>query len=121
MDTIIKIIGVLFILSAILYIAKPIVITVMMNFFIKGKRLYLAALIRFALAIIFLLAATKCKMPIIIAALGVLFLLAGLLFFILGLEKIKTMLNWWLSQPLIYLRIIATVTLILGAIIIYAA
>jgi hypothetical protein len=50
MDLVIKIIGILFVLIAIGYFSKPAIITGLMEFFKKGKRMYFAGLIRFALA-----------------------------------------------------------------------
>jgi len=81
MNTIIKIVGVLIILISILYLAKPDIIKKLMQFFKKDYRVYLIALVRFVLAVIFLLAATQCHHPRIVTAFGILFLISGLLFF----------------------------------------
>jgi len=92
-----------------------------MVFFKHGRRLYLAGVLRFALAIIFLLGARECDVPWVIFAFAVLFLISGMLIFIMRLEKIKAILDWYQKQPLLLLRIIATVLLIAGAIITYCA
>jgi uncharacterized protein YjeT (DUF2065 family) len=92
-----------------------------MEFFKQGKRMYFAALIRFMLAIVFLLAARQCSRFWVIFAFGVLFIISGLLIFILGTEKVRAYINWWQKQPLMLLRIMALVGLAIGAIIIYSA
>jgi len=121
MDIVIKIIGIVFVLIAIVYLLKPDLMKLMMGFFKKGKRLYWAAVIRFALAVVFLLAAWQCNIKWVIAAFGVLFIISGLLIFILGLEKIKEMLQWYENKPLLLLRIISLILLAMGVIIICSA
>ncbi len=121
MALIIKVIGILIILLAILYFIRPDFIKWMFNFVKKGKRIYFIALIRFALAIVFLLGAHDCRFPKVIAAFGILFIISGLLIFILRDEKIRTMLDWYLKQSLLFLRVLALIALAIGALIIYFA
>ncbi|MFZ0033612.1 MAG: DUF2065 family protein [Sedimentisphaerales bacterium] len=121
MDLVIRIIGIVFVFMTIVYLLKPDIMKRLMEFFKQGKRMYFAALIRFVLAIVFLLAARQCSRFWIIFAFGVLFIISGLLIFILGPEKVKSYINWWQKQPLVLLRIMALVGLAIGAIIIYSA
>ena len=121
MDIVIKIIGIAFILLAIVYLLKPDVMKWLMEFFKKGKRIYLVGLIRFVLAVIFLLAANQCKIPWLIIAFGILFMLSGLLVFTLGSERLKSILDWWQRQSFLLLRVMSIIALAFGAVIIYAA
>ncbi|UCE98672.1 MAG: hypothetical protein JSV82_05635 [Planctomycetota bacterium] len=121
MDTVVKIVGVVFVVIGIIYLIKPGVIKSLMEFFKQGKRLYFAGLIRFALAIVFLLAARECDITWVIVVFGILFIISGLLIFILGLERLRSMIDWWQKQSLLLLRVIALITLALGAIILYSA
>ena len=121
METTVKIIGILFVLLAIFYFLKPDVIKSMIQFFRKGKRIYLAAVMRFALAIVFLLAARECDITWVIATLGIIFLVSGLLIFLLGSKRIKAMFDWWLKQSSLLLRVLALITLAFGAVIIFSA
>lgn len=121
MDIIIRIIGIVFAFMTIVYFLKPDIMKRLMEFFKQGRRMYFAALIRFALAIVFLLAANQCNQFWVILALGILFIISGLLIFILGLEKVRAYINWWQKQPVTLLRIMALVGLAIGAIIIYSA
>jgi hypothetical protein len=93
----------------------------LMEFFKQGKRMYFAALIRFVLAVIFLLSANQCKWFGVIFAFGVLFIISGMLIFILGLEKVKAYITWWQQQSVMLLRVMAVIGLAIGALIIYAA
>ena len=118
---IIKSLGMLFALMGIAYLLRPDIIKLLMGFFKKGKRIYFAGLLRFALAVVFLIAARECRYPWIIIASGLIFLTGGLLIFLLGPEKIRRILDWYEEQPALIFRVIAVVVLIFGAIIIFSA
>jgi uncharacterized protein YjeT (DUF2065 family) len=121
MDIIIKGIGIIFVLIGFVFMVWPGVMKWLINFIKRGKRIYFAALLRFVLAVIFLLGAEQCTRKLVIAAFGILFLLAGLLIIILGPEKIRRILDWYNNQSLLIFRIIAVVPMILGAVIIFSA
>jgi len=121
MDTAIKIIGVIIVSIAIVFLVKPTVMKLIIQFFKKGNRIYLAGLVRFALAVIFLLAARECDITWVILVFGILFLISGLLVFMLGPAKIGRMLDWYQKRPLILSRFMAVFILAVGAIIIYSA
>ena len=118
---IIKSLGMLFALMGIAYLLRPDIIKKLMVFFKKGKRIYFAGLIRFALAVVFFVAARECRYPWIIFACGIIFLISGFLIFMLGPEKIRRILDWYEQQPALIFRIIALVVLVFGAIIIFSA
>jgi len=121
MDIVIRIIGIVFVFMTVIYFLKPDIMKHLMKFFKQGRRMYFAALIRFVLAIVFLFAARECKQFWVIFAFGILFIISGLLIFILGLEKVKSYIDWWQKQSVVLLRIMAVVGLAIGAIIIYSA
>ncbi len=121
MEIIVKIAGILIVLIGIVFLLKPGVMKRLMEFIKKGKRVYFAAVIRFALAIIFLLGAGECYQKWIIAAFGILFLISGLLILILGPEKIRNILEWYQKQPVLIFRVIAVIALACGAVIVYSA
>lgn len=120
-DIVIKSLGMLFALMGIAYLLRPDIIKKLMGFFKKGKRIYFAGLIRFALAVVFFVAARECRYPWIIFASGIIFLISGLLIFMLGPEKIRRMLDWYQYQTTLFFRIIALIVLAFGAIIIFSA
>jgi hypothetical protein len=121
MDLVIKILGVVFVCLGLVVLLKPAVLRPVLQFFRKGNRIYLAALARFALAIVLLLAARECDTPWVIGGFGVLFLLAGLMIFALGPKRTTPMIDWFLKQSGPVVRAIAVLILVIGAVIIYAA
>ena len=121
MDIVIKTLGILIALVGIIYFLRPDVMKWLMEFFKKGKRIYFAGLIRFALAVVFLVAARECKHSWVIFAFGILFIISGLLIFILGLEKLKSIIDWYQKQSVLLLRVVAVIALAIGGVIIYSA
>jgi uncharacterized protein YjeT (DUF2065 family) len=121
MNTVIKVIGTVIVCIGLVYLIKPEVLKNFMRFFAKGSRLYLAALVRLALAIVFFSGARQCGVRWVIVLFGLLFLLSGLLIFMLGLEKAKSIINWYQKQPVFIFRVIAIIVLSVGLIIVYAA
>jgi uncharacterized protein YjeT (DUF2065 family) len=105
----------------IVYFLKPDIMKRLMEFFKQGRRIYFAALLRLVLAVVFLLTARQCSHFWVIFAFGILFIISGLLIFILGLEKVKSYISWWQKQPLVLLRVMALIGLAIGALIIYSA
>ena len=121
MQIVIQIVGIVIIIAAIMYLLKPGVMKRLMEFFKQGKRIYFAGLIRLVLAVVFLLGARECDITWVIAAFGILFLISGLLIFILGLEKLKSIIDWYQRQSVLLLRVVAVIALAIGAVIIYSA
>jgi uncharacterized protein YjeT (DUF2065 family) len=117
----IKSLGILIALMGIAYLFRPKIIKRLMNFFKKGRRIYLPGVLRFALAIIFFLGARECRYFWVIFASGMIFLTGGFLIFTIGPEKIRRILDWYQEQPTFIFRIIALIVLAFGAIIIYSA
>jgi hypothetical protein len=121
MDLAVKIVGVSLICMGLLFLAKPAAVRALTGLFSKGRRLYISAIVRLALAILLLLAATRCTRPWIIGVFGGLFLLGSLTILLAGPAKLKPMLAWSMRRSLVWSRIIGIVIMVLGGIIIYAA
>jgi hypothetical protein len=121
MEKVIKIIGIAIVCLGLVYIVRPEILRSTMRLFLKGSRLYFAAMLRFALAIIFIMGARHCGAKWIIVFFGLIFLLSGLLIFMMGLLKAKSIIRWHLEQPIFVSRVVAAIMLAVGLIIIYAA
>ncbi|MGD8501292.1 MAG: hypothetical protein PVJ86_11630 [Phycisphaerales bacterium] len=118
---VIKSLGIIFALIGVAYLLRPDVMKRLMGFFKKGRRIYFPGLIRFALAVVFFVGARECRYPWVILVFGILFLIGGLLIFVLGPEKIRRLLDWYKEQPTLIFRVIALIVLAVGAIIIFSA
>lgn len=118
---VIKLLGTVFALMGIAYLLKPGAAKWLMGFFKKGNRMYLPGVVRFALAVVFFVGARECRYPWIIFAFGVLFLLSGMLIFLLGPAKIRGILDWYQKQPTFVFRVIAVVVTAVGVIVVFSA
>jgi len=121
MDIVIKILGLVIAAIGIVYIIKPGVMNRMIEFFKKGNRLYIAAPVRLTFAVVFLLGARECKYFWVIFAIGILFLITGVLVLVLGPKKLIPMLEWWLKQPTLLLRLMALIAVAFGVVIVICA
>lgn len=121
MSIVVMIIGIIFMIIGVVSLLQPNIMKRMMEFFKQGKRLYFAGIIRFALAIVFLLAARQCDITWVIATFGVLFLISAVLIFMLDLDRSKSIIDWWQKQSSLLLRAAALLTLVIGVIIVYSA
>ena len=121
MDVVVKIIGIVIVALALAYLLKPEIMEYLMEFFKEGKRIYLAGLIRVVLAIVLLVAARGCDSPRMVVFFGILFLISGLLTFIIGPERAKSIINWYQGQSPLVLRLLALIALVIGVAIIYSA
>ncbi|MBN1391609.1 MAG: hypothetical protein JW947_02270 [Sedimentisphaerales bacterium] len=121
MDSVVKIIGIVIVLLAVLFLLKPDVTKLLLGFFKQGKRIYLAGVVRLILAIVFFIAARECDITWVIVAFGILFLISGLLIFLIGAERLKPMLDWFQNKSPVVIRLVAVIILAFGAIIIYSA
>jgi hypothetical protein len=121
MDSVVKIVGIVIVVIAVLSLLKPDMIKHILNFFKHGKRVYFAGLARLILAVVFLLAASECDITWVIVVFGILFLISALSIFMIGAEKLKPMLDWFQNKSTLFIRFMAVIILILGAIIIYSA
>ena len=71
MDIVVRAVGIIIVLFGILLLIKPSVTKALTGFFSKGNRIYIVAVLRFALAVIFLVASRECSYPWIVFAFGI--------------------------------------------------
>lgn len=118
---VIKSLGIVFALIGIAYLLRPDFFKWLIGFFKQGNRMYFAGVIRFILAVIFLVGATECRYFWVILGFGIIFLLSGMLIFMLGPGKIRQMFEWYEKQSNILFRVIAVIIIAVGAVVIYSA
>jgi len=83
--------------------------------------LSLAAGFRAALGVLLLAAASETRFPRLIGGLGVLSLLAAVSIPFLGYERLRKLVEWWLTRSEGFVRGWSLVTCAFGAFLVYAA
>jgi len=121
MRVVIQSLGIAFVFVGMLFLIRPDVSKRIIEFFKKDRRIYIIGLVRFVLAIVFLLGARECDITWVIIVFGILFLLSGLLIFTLGPQKLRPMLDWYQKQSNIFIRVIAVIILAAAVIVIRSA
>ena len=121
MKDIIRLIGVICVAAGILFILRPDLPRRLMQFFKKGSRIYLAGVVRLALAVVFLVGAEHCRHKWVIVGFGILFMISGLIVFMLGAGRLRGVIDWFAKLPALILRGLGAIALAVGAVICYCA
>ena len=87
------------------------------NFFREGKRIYWAGVIRTVAGLVLLLASGQSPIPVAVMAVGVLFLLSGIIVFLCDLERLKSFLVHYSEMPALILRLLGLVGACFGILI----
>ena len=98
MQIVIKSLGIILALIAIVYMLRPDIAKRLVTFFQKGGRIYFDGVINLALAVVFFIGARECRYPVVIYICGVVFMAEGLLIFSFGPEKTVPILEWSREQ-----------------------
>ncbi|MFC1666295.1 hypothetical protein ACFL0P_00295 [Candidatus Omnitrophota bacterium] len=121
MLAVVKFIGIFMTSMGIVYALSPETTKRFIAFWKQGKRLYIGAILNILFGVIFLLAASRCRVVGVVLTMGVLSLAKGVVILMFGLEKMKTRLNWWDKRSSLVLRLVGLLTITIGTLLIYSA
>ncbi len=121
MQAVIAIIGMLIVVEGILFMINPMLMRKFIDFFLQGKLIYIAGVVRVVLAVIFLVFANQCVHSWIIIIFGVAFLIGAIFIFAVNIDKLKNMLRWWKLQKDYLIRSVGLIASVLGLLIVYGA
>ncbi len=105
----------------IVYLISPQAMKKTFIFLSEGKRFYLVALVRILLGLVLLIAASQCRIPLLVTVIGILPLVGGVLIPALGLARCKEMVRWWQEKPDNVLRLLSLAPAGIGVLLFYAA
>ncbi|MCP4652408.1 MAG: hypothetical protein GY858_03355 [Candidatus Omnitrophica bacterium] len=120
MVNVIKLIGILTVAIGAIYLVKPTIMKNVLNFWMKGKRIYLGGLISLVIGVVFLVASSRCTMQWFIFLMGLLSLAKGVAIFIMGPKKFAPLCEKLLQSPIGMLRVFAVIALIFGVLVIFS-
>ena len=121
MVILVKLFAIAIVVLGVVFLLSPKAIKQYMNFWAKGKNYYLAGILSILFSIVFLLAASQCKLPLVVAVLGIWSLIKGIVILVRGPEKLKSMIDWWMKRPIGVLRLTGFLALAIGVLLIYSA
>ena len=78
------------------------------------------SVVRIGLGIVLVLAAPATRLPVFVWAIGLLLILRGVALPILGFDRVKKLVDWWMEKPDRDFRMIALLGILLGALLVSA-
>lgn len=119
MLTVARVIGLIIGLMGSILLVSPKTMKQLIAFWSVGERIYLAGLLRVLIGIA-LLSSRGCRWPLVVALIGLLILIKGVLIFILGAPRIKPLFSWWENGPALLVRLAGLFALSIGLLLYYA-
>lgn len=105
----------------IVLVLSPEIFKKVIAYFKEGNRIYRAGVIRILLGCILLIASPQCRWTVFTIVIGIFFVLAGCLIFILGLKKSKSILNMWEKKLGVMMPLTGLIPITLGIFLLFAA
>lgn len=121
MVALVKLLGIVIIVLGVHCLLNPSKMKSYVDFWKKGKRIYMGACLSLLIGVIFLFAAPQCRVSWFVTIFGILGLIKGVVIFVLSREKTISMLNWWAEKQVKFLRVHASFALIIGTLLILSA
>ena len=113
-------IGVLILAQGLLGLVSPELFSAFVGAFQVSPVIYFAAIIRVLVGVILLLAAPVSRAPQLLRGLGILVAIGGLLTPFVGAQFAKVVFGWWSEGGAAVVRMWASASFIIGALIMYA-
>ncbi len=120
MKKVVLIIGIVIILWGIWIVIKPGIVKAIITR-LKGPLVYLPAILRIALGVVFLISVRDCRIKWLIMAFGILFFAAGIVMFMIKPTKLRRFFQWWADRAPLTIRAIGIIAAAVGGVIAYAA
>jgi hypothetical protein len=113
-------VGVLVVLAGVVGIITPDEITVVGRHIVTQNGLYIIAVLRICIGLVFILAAPASRMPRTLRVIGAIVFIAGIATPLFGVDRSRAILDWWISRGSSVSRLAGVVAIAAGAFIIHA-
>ena len=120
MAILVRLLGIAIVVVGVVFLVSPKLLKQYIAFWRGQKRLYIGGILSLLFGIIFLLAASQCKLAGVIIIFGIWGIVKGVLLFALGQKRLNAYLDWWLKRSPSVTRLLGLITLAIGALIIYS-
>ena len=105
--------------TGVIIIVKPVLIHDLSRLLMDKTGMWIATVIRAVLALGLLAAAGDSKAPMLLRILGLLILIVAIAIPILGLDRHRRMIEWWLARPRMVEMLCGLVAFVFGVGLIY--
>ncbi|MFH1772557.1 MAG: hypothetical protein ABH872_07040 [Candidatus Omnitrophota bacterium] len=114
-------IGIVMMIAGIAFLFKPEAMRKMIDFWAKGKRLYLGGIINLIIGILLLSASSVCAIAWFVRLIGIISLLKAIVIFVLGPKKLFPLAERLLEGSSSSLRFFSVLAVLLGILLIFTA
>ena len=121
MAMLIRLLGAVIVVMGFIFGIKPEVFQKYVKFWNSRKRIVIGGIISFLFGVVFLLSASRCRVPAVITILGIWAIIKGIILFVLKERRLSTYLEWWSKKPLSVMRLIGIISLAFGILVIWCA
>lgn len=118
MILLVKLVGLLIMILGLVIFASPQFTQRLFDFFKTGKRIYYAGVIRTVVGLILFICASRSAVPLAAIALGLMFLVSGIVVFAADSEKLKAFLSAYSEMPTLVIRLLGLVAASFGILIV---
>ncbi len=112
-----KLLGVAVAAFGLTIFASPDFVKKVFDFFKVGKRIYYAGVLRVLIGLLLLVSVSHSTVPLAVIALGLLFLVSGIIVFAVDLEKTRAFLAHYSELPQLIIRLLGLVAACFGLLI----
>ena len=98
----------------------PEVLKMISQYTVTSLGLYVVAVFRLVIGAALVRVAAASRAPRTLRVLGVVTLVSGVITFFLGVDRAREIVNWWLGQGPVLMRLWPGLALILGAVMVWA-
>ena len=121
MVMLVRFLGLAIVIMGVIFGVRPEVFQRYVKFWNSRKRIVAGGVISLLFGTIFLLAAFKCRAPVVIAIFGTWAIIKGVILFVINEKKLNAYLEWWSKKPLSVIRTLGIISLALGILVIWCA
>jgi hypothetical protein len=115
-----SIIGVLIVLIGVVGVFFPDALISAGQYFVTPTGIYIAATLRIGIGLVLILAASASRLPKTLRVVGAIILVAGLVTPLVGADRARATLDWWVMQGSAITRVLAGIGIAIGAFTIFA-
>ncbi len=120
MKKIALLIGVLLVVIGIAGLLRPMDIMAFGQHLLTPTKLYAVAALRIAIGLVLVFAAPASRAPNALRVLGTLIFVVGVATAFIGVDRARTMLDWWSAQGPVFIRLPFCIAIAAGSFIMYA-
>ena len=120
MEGLVKLLGIIIVVCGAAYFVKPNLMKKVVTFFTRDKWIYFGGILSFIIGIIFFRVASQCAISWVVVLFGLIAVIKGIVIFVLGKQKIRSLPDGWTKKPPKTLRMVALFDIAIGVVLIYA-